>query len=173
MDKSTINLKMDFLKGFFNIDNDYIRFLLKNDKITNDYDFSRMSIDDIIKLSKNLSISIDVLEEIFCKRDKDIESLRYKLSIYRPLGVIRKVDDLGRITLPVEQRDYFNILERDSMEISLDLNGNFLVKPLKRCVSCGRLQEIISVNNVYLCNNCINKYYKDSNNIIVEKINNL
>ena len=125
MDKSTINLKMDFIKGFFNIDNDYIRFLLKNDKITNDYDFSRMSIDDIIKLSKNLSISIDVLEEIFCKRDKDIESLRYKLSIYRPLGVIRKVDDLGRITLPVEQRDYFNILERDSMEISLDLNGNF------------------------------------------------
>ena len=35
-------------------------------------------------------------------------------------GIVRKVDDLGRIVLPVELRRTLSIVERDSMEIFVD-----------------------------------------------------
>ena len=35
-------------------------------------------------------------------------------------GIVRKVDELGRIVLPIELRRTLNILERDSMEIFVD-----------------------------------------------------
>ena len=34
-------------------------------------------------------------------------------------GIVRKLDELGRITLPIELRRTLNIAERDSLEISV------------------------------------------------------
>ena len=35
-------------------------------------------------------------------------------------GIVRKLDDLGRITLPIELRRILHLAERDSIEISTD-----------------------------------------------------
>jgi len=42
-------------------------------------------------------------------------------------GIVRKVDELGRIVLPIELRRTLNIAERDTMEIFVD-GGSIILK---------------------------------------------
>lgn len=155
MNDKSINLKMEVLKDFFHIDNNYIKTVLNNEKITEKFDFSQLTIVEILKLTRKLNLSLAVLEEIFCKQDYDEKGLKEKLLLFKTNGILRKVDELGRVVLPVEQRNYLNVLEKDTMEISLDFLGNFIIKPQKRCISCGRIEALTKINEIYLCENCI------------------
>ncbi len=42
-------------------------------------------------------------------------------------GVIRRLDELGRITLPMELRKSMNLKERDALQISVD-NGRVVLE---------------------------------------------
>lgn len=42
-------------------------------------------------------------------------------------GIIRKVDELGRIVIPIEIRNQFNIIEKDPMEIYVE-GSNIILK---------------------------------------------
>ena len=53
-------------------------------------------------------------------------------------GIVRKVDDLGRIVLPIELRRTLDIHERDSIEIFVDGNQIVLKKYSPACIFCGR-----------------------------------
>ena len=163
MNKKIINSKMEILKDFFHIDNNYIKNLLNNEKITEKFDFSNLTIVEILKLTRNLNLSLAVLEEIFCKQDFDEQGLKEKLTLFKTNGIVRKVDELGRVVLPVEQRNFLKVLEKDTMEISLDFLGNFLIKPQKRCISCGRTEDLTKINELYLCGNCITHCNNDRN----------
>ena len=52
-------------------------------------------------------------------------------------GMIRKVDELGRIVIPKEIRDMFNIIEKDLMEIFIDGDNIILRKYEESCIFCG------------------------------------
>ena len=52
-------------------------------------------------------------------------------------GMARKVDDLGRIVLPVEMRRMFGIRPGDELEIAVDRGAIMLRKIESRCVFCG------------------------------------
>jgi len=43
-------------------------------------------------------------------------------------GIVRKIDELGRIVLPIELRRTLNIAERDSVEIFVDGSSIILKK---------------------------------------------
>ena len=45
------------------------------------------------------------------------------------LGIVRRIDDLGRIVIPKDARKQLNIQEGDAMEIWLDDNNNIVLKP--------------------------------------------
>ena len=47
-------------------------------------------------------------------------------------GVVRRLDELGRITLPMELRKVFNIEERDSLEIYVEDDKIILKKYIKQ-----------------------------------------
>ena len=79
---------------------------------------------------------------------------------------MRAVDNLGRIVLPMEQRTFLHILERDQLEVTLDFNGNFVLKPGKKCMACGRLDNILEINEMYLCEHCLQSYQKKKHNCI-------
>lgn len=53
-------------------------------------------------------------------------------------GIVRKVDDLGRIVLPIELRRTLDINERDSIEIFVDGNQIVLKKYSPSCIFCGK-----------------------------------
>lgn len=43
-------------------------------------------------------------------------------------GIVRRLDELGRITLPIELRRTLNVTERDELEIFVDKNKIILKK---------------------------------------------
>ena len=52
-------------------------------------------------------------------------------------GIVRKVDELGRIVLPIELRRTLDIAERDELEIYLDDDKVILKKYEPSCIFCG------------------------------------
>ena len=51
-------------------------------------------------------------------------------------GIIRRADELGRIVIPMEIRNRFNIKEKDPMEIYVDSNSIILKKYEPNCLFC-------------------------------------
>ena len=74
-------------------------------------------------------------------------------------GIIRKVDELGRIVLPIELRRTLDIAVRDELEIFIDNDRVVLQKCEQRssCVFCGADQELQSYRGKNICRDCLGK----------------
>ena len=70
---------------------------------------------------------------------------------------IRKIDELGRIVVPMEIRKILDIQEKDSLGISLENNGIFIKKETPYCVFCNSISNLKFFNNKHICTNCIKK----------------
>ena len=70
-------------------------------------------------------------------------------------GIIRKVDDLGRIVLPIELRRTLDIAERDELEIYMENDRIILQKYEPACIFCGSGAKLISYNGKNVCRQCI------------------
>ena len=69
-------------------------------------------------------------------------------------GMARKVDDLGRIVLPVEMRRMFGIRPGDSLEIGVD-GGTILLRKIEsRCVFCDEEGRLTSFRDKQVCTSC-------------------
>lgn len=69
-------------------------------------------------------------------------------------GMARKVDDLGRIVLPVELRRLHGIHTGDALEISVDGDAIVLRKLTLGCVFCGTDQALSTFRDRWLCVEC-------------------
>ena len=72
-------------------------------------------------------------------------------------GIIRKVDDLGRIVLPIELRRTLDIEERDELEIYMEKDQIILRKYEPACLFCGSDKKLISYNGKNVCRDCVRK----------------
>lgn len=72
-------------------------------------------------------------------------------------GVVRKVDDLGRIVLPIEIRKTLDIKEKDSIEIFIDEDRIVLQKYQPACVFCNQVDDITYYCHKRVCAACIAK----------------
>jgi transcriptional pleiotropic regulator of transition state genes len=72
-------------------------------------------------------------------------------------GIIRKVDELGRIVLPIEIRRTMDIAERDELEIFMDGDQIILQKFQPSCVFCGSTHSLVSYEGKNLCTDCVRK----------------
>ena len=70
-------------------------------------------------------------------------------------GIIRKVDELGRIVLPKELRTTFDIKERDPIEIYVDGDNIILRKYNPSCIFCGSKENIYVHNEKNICAACV------------------
>jgi transcriptional pleiotropic regulator of transition state genes len=66
----------------------------------------------------------------------------------------RKVDDLGRIVLPVELRRLHGIQTGDALEISVDGDAIVLRKLSPGCVFCGAEADLSSYRDRAICRGC-------------------
>ena len=71
-------------------------------------------------------------------------------------GIIRKVDDLGRIVLPIELRRTLDIMERDELEIYMEDDHIVLRKYEPACIFCGDADDVIYYNGKRICAKCLN-----------------
>ena len=70
-------------------------------------------------------------------------------------GIVRKVDELGRIVLPIELRRTLDIAERDSLEIYVDGSQIILKKYEPACIFCGDARDVIGYKGRNICKNCL------------------
>ena len=72
-------------------------------------------------------------------------------------GIIRKVDELGRIVLPIEIRRVLDIAERDELEIFMDDDQIVLQKFEPSCIFCASSKDMVSYRGKNVCQECIRK----------------
>ena len=77
----------------------------------------------------------------------------------KTVGIIRKVDELGRVVLPVEMRRTLGIEERDPMEISLVGETITLRKVQNLCIFCGGEKDLLEYNGKCVCGDCRKEIY--------------
>ena len=70
-------------------------------------------------------------------------------------GIVRKVDELGRIVLPIELRRTLDIEERDALEIFVDGDNIILHKYHPACIFCGGTKGIVSYKGKNVCPECV------------------
>jgi transcriptional pleiotropic regulator of transition state genes len=75
-------------------------------------------------------------------------------------GIVRKVDELGRLVLPIEIRKVLDINVKDSIEIFTDEDKIILKKYSPSCIFCGNADNVIYYNNKRICADCIDKIKK-------------
>ena len=69
-------------------------------------------------------------------------------------GIVRKVDDLGRVVLPIELRRTLDIAEKDSLEIYVDGEKIILRKYEPACVFCGNAGDVTNFRGKNICSAC-------------------
>ncbi len=69
-------------------------------------------------------------------------------------GIVRKIDDLGRIVLPMELRKKMGIDRHDEIEIFVDGDGIVLKKHEESCIFCGSKDNLRQYKGKHICYNC-------------------
>ena len=72
-------------------------------------------------------------------------------------GIVRKVDELGRIVLPIELRRTLDIDVRDSLEIYVDGQTIVLRKYEPCCVFCGDARDVTAFRGKNVCAGCLSQ----------------
>lgn len=72
-------------------------------------------------------------------------------------GIVRKVDELGRIVLPIEMRRTLNIEEKDSLEIYVEGDSVILRKYQPTCIFCESTRNLVALSGKNVCPDCIKK----------------
>ncbi|MEK8133128.1 AbrB/MazE/SpoVT family DNA-binding domain-containing protein [Paenibacillus filicis] len=76
-------------------------------------------------------------------------------------GIVRRVDDLGRVVIPMELRRTLGIGEKDALEIYVDENSIILKKYDPGCILCGSVEgKLVQFKNKLVCKHCLTEANK-------------
>ena len=72
-------------------------------------------------------------------------------------GIVRRLDELGRVVLPVELRRTLEIKDRDEVEIYVENGRIILQKHQNTCLFCATSHELITYQGKCICRECIGR----------------
>ena len=78
-------------------------------------------------------------------------------SMSKNTGIIRKLDELGRVVIPIEIRNQFNINEKDPIEIYVEGSSIILRKYEPNCIFCGKNDNLVEYKEKLICKKCLDK----------------
>lgn len=70
-------------------------------------------------------------------------------------GIVRRIDELGRVVIPKELRRTLNIDEGNALEIFVEDESIILKKYNPGCVFCGEVKNVIEFKNKIVCKKCL------------------
>lgn len=73
----------------------------------------------------------------------------------KSLGIVRKIDELGRIVLPIETRKRLELASGDGVEIFVEKDRVILKKYEPSCIFCGEVDDVVNYNDKKICKKCI------------------
>lgn len=83
----------------------------------------------------------------------------------KSIGIVRRVDELGRVVLPVELRRTLQIKQKDALEIYVHGTDIILRKYEPACIFCGEAAHVRNYRNRNVCTSCVrdmHEQYDDS-----------
>lgn len=75
-------------------------------------------------------------------------------------GMVRKVDELGRVVIPKELRKVMDVNEKDPLEVFVDGDSIVLRKYEPGCVFCGKLSDVTIYKGKRVCHECMAEMVK-------------
>lgn len=78
----------------------------------------------------------------------------------KTVGIIRRVDEVGRISLPSDLRAILNIDNRDYVEIFSEDEKIIIKKHKPSCIFCGETENISEYKNKQICAACLKELTK-------------
>lgn len=69
-------------------------------------------------------------------------------------GIVRKIDELGRIVLPIELRRTYDLAVKDAVEIYTDDDKIILKKFQRACIFCGECDNVSEFKGRTVCSAC-------------------
>jgi len=75
-------------------------------------------------------------------------------------GIVRKVDELGRVVIPIELRRTLGIEEKDALEIYVDNEKIILKKYEPACVFCGNAGDVQHYRGKLVCRQCAEEMFQ-------------
>lgn len=76
-------------------------------------------------------------------------------------GIVRKIDELGRIVIPIELRRTLDIEIKDSLEIFVEGEHIILKKYNPSCIFCGNARDVINYKGKNICQSCLAQLKND------------
>jgi transcriptional pleiotropic regulator of transition state genes len=70
-------------------------------------------------------------------------------------GIVRRIDDLGRIVVPMELRRTLGIGDRDALEVYVEGSAIVLKKYEPACLFCGDARDVINYRGHNICKKCL------------------
>jgi transcriptional pleiotropic regulator of transition state genes len=89
--------------------------------------------------------------------NQQMETPRRARAAKTTTGIIRHLDELGRIVIPIEIRKRFGLLERDALEISVKDQTILLSRPRSACVFCGATKSLVEHKGRGVCQSCVSE----------------
>lgn len=78
------------------------------------------------------------------------------IKVMKNTGIVRKIDEVGRIVIPKEVRRILDINVGTALEIFVVSNGIILSRYYEKCVICEGVNDLRNFKNKKVCQNCIN-----------------
>ena len=79
-------------------------------------------------------------------------------------GIIRRIDELGRIVIPKEIRKKLEINIQDPMELYVDGHSITLKKVEDNCIFCGKNKNLVEFKDKMVCQSCLESLSSESAN---------
>lgn len=76
-------------------------------------------------------------------------------------GIVRKIDELGRIVIPIELRRTLDIEIKDSLEIFVEGEHIILKKYNPSCIFCANARDVVNYKGKNICQTCLSELKND------------
>ena len=73
--------------------------------------------------------------------------------------MVRKLDELGRIVLPVEYRKALGVQEKSELELILKTDEIIIRKAVHGCHFCNAVVDLVQIGNECVCRSCIDRLH--------------
>lgn len=80
-----------------------------------------------------------------------------EITMVKSTGIVRKVDELGRVVIPIELRRNLGIDDRDGLEIFVEEDQIILKRYSPSCIFCSNAGNIVKFNEKNVCTSCLEK----------------
>jgi transcriptional pleiotropic regulator of transition state genes len=90
-------------------------------------------------------------------RPNPLSKKRREKEKMKSTGIVRRVDELGRVVIPIELRRAFDIGEKDGIEIYTEGDHIVLKKYTRGCIFCENTRDVTEYKGKDVCASCIEK----------------